>query len=68
MNGDDRRAGIVLAAATVAMGLIAGVYFAYAVSVMPGLAGLDDRAFVAAMQQIDDESGTRSSSRASPER
>jgi uncharacterized membrane protein len=52
--GDGRNAGIVLAAATVAMGLIAGLYFGWAVSVMPGLAGLDDRAFVAAMQELDD--------------
>jgi uncharacterized membrane protein len=52
--GDDRTAGIVLASATVAMGLIAGLYFAWAVAVMPGLAGLDDLAFVDAAQQLDD--------------
>jgi uncharacterized membrane protein len=52
--GQLRSAGIVLAAATVAMGLIAGLYFGWAVSVMPGLADLDDRAFVDAMQQLDD--------------
>lgn len=52
-GGDGRKAGIVLAAATVAMGLIAGLYYGWAVSVMPGLAGLDDRAFVGAMQQLD---------------
>jgi uncharacterized membrane protein len=53
-GGDRRYAGIVIAAATVAIGLIAGLYFAYAVSVMPGLAGVDDRAFVSTMQEIDD--------------
>jgi uncharacterized membrane protein len=53
-DGDGRPAGIVLAAGTVAMGLIAGLYFGWAISVMPGLAGLDDRAFVDAMQQLDD--------------
>jgi uncharacterized membrane protein len=51
---DDRKAGIVLAAATVAMGLIAGLYFAWSVSVMPGLANIGDRAFVDAMQEMDD--------------
>jgi uncharacterized membrane protein len=53
-EADGRNAGIVLAAATVAMGLIAGLYFAYAISVMPGLGGLDDLAFVDAAQQLDD--------------
>jgi len=36
------------------VGLVAGLYFAYAISVMPGLAALDDRAFVDAAQQLDD--------------
>jgi uncharacterized membrane protein len=53
-EGDRRTAGIVLAAATVAVGLIAGLYFAWAVAVMPGIGGLDDRAFVDAAQQLDD--------------
>jgi uncharacterized membrane protein len=54
-GGDTaRNAGIVLAAATVAMGLIAGLYFAWGVAVMPGLGDLDDRAFVDAAQQLDD--------------
>jgi uncharacterized membrane protein len=53
-GGDRRNAGIVLAAATVAMGLIAGLYFGWAVAVMPGLAGLDDRAFVDAAQELDE--------------
>jgi uncharacterized membrane protein len=53
-GGDGRSAGIVLAAATVAMGLIAGLYFAWGVAVMPGLGELDDRAFVDAAQELDD--------------
>jgi uncharacterized membrane protein len=52
-GGDGRKAGIVLAAATIAMGLIAGLYYGWAVSVMPGLAGVDDRAFVSASQEFD---------------
>jgi uncharacterized membrane protein len=52
--GGGRNAGIVLAAATVAMGLIAGLYFGWGVAVMPGLGELDDRAFVDAAQQLDD--------------
>jgi uncharacterized membrane protein len=53
-GGDGRKAGIVLAAATVAMGLIAGLYFGWGVAVMPGLSELDDRAFVDAAQELDD--------------
>jgi len=53
-EGDRRTAGIVLAAATVTTGLIAGLYFAWAVVVMPGLGDLDDRAFVDAAQRLDD--------------
>ncbi|MDI2126927.1 DUF1772 domain-containing protein [Yinghuangia seranimata] len=44
---------IVLVAATVAMGLIAGVYYAFSVAVMPGLGATDDRTFIGAMQQIN---------------
>ncbi|GAA0799539.1 anthrone oxygenase family protein [Spirilliplanes yamanashiensis] len=43
-------AGAVLGAAAVVMGLMAGLFFAFDVSVMPGLAAVDDRTFVAAMQ------------------
>lgn len=42
-----------LVAATVSVGLTAGLLFAFACAVMPGLARLDDRAFVAAFQAID---------------
>lgn len=41
---------IVLYAAVVTMGLMAGLFYAWDVSVMPGLARLDDRTFVTAMQ------------------
>lgn len=40
-------------AATVATGLMAGVYFIYAVAIMPGLRRLDDTTFVAAFQATD---------------
>jgi uncharacterized membrane protein len=39
--------------ATVATGLMAGVYFIYAVAIMPGLRRLDDDSFVAAFQATD---------------
>ena len=40
-------------AAMVATGLMAGVYFIYAVAIMPGLRRLDDSGFVAAFQATD---------------
>lgn len=40
-------------AAIVATGLMAGVYFIYAVAIMPGLRRLDDGAFVASFQETD---------------
>ena len=43
----------LLAASTVATGLMAGFFFAYACSVMVGLARTDDRTFVATMQWIN---------------
>jgi len=45
--------GVALAAATVAMGLIAGLFYAYACSVMIGLRRTDDRTFVEVMQRIN---------------
>lgn len=45
--------GAVLLLATLAMGLQAGLFYAFSVSVMPGLGRGDDRTFVAAMQQIN---------------
>ncbi len=44
---------VTLLTATVTMGLMAGLFYAWDVSVMPGLARLDDRTFVGAFQAID---------------
>jgi len=41
-------------AATVTTGLMAGMFFAFSFSVMPGLARVDDRTFVVAMQHVND--------------
>lgn len=49
----DARTGRVLGPATAGMGLLAGLFYAYACSVMPGLGRADDRTLVDAMQQID---------------
>ncbi|MCW3818843.1 DUF1772 domain-containing protein [Micromonospora sp. DR5-3] len=43
----------VLVAATLLAGLMAGLFFAYSCSVMPGLAATDDRSFVQTMQWIN---------------
>jgi uncharacterized membrane protein len=51
MSGDIR--GLVLLAATLATGLMAGLYFAFSVAVMPGLGASDDRTFVEAMQRVN---------------
>lgn len=40
-------------AATVTTGLMAGMFFAFSFSVMPGLTRVDDRTFVVAMQQVN---------------
>ncbi|MFD7325800.1 DUF1772 domain-containing protein [Streptomyces sp. NPDC059875] len=53
-NRGGTAAGTVLAAATVATGLIAGVWFAYVCSVMPALGRSDDRVFVEVMRNIND--------------
>ncbi len=45
--------GIALVAATMTMGLMAGVFGLYAHTIMPGLRGTDDRTFVVAFQAID---------------
>jgi uncharacterized membrane protein len=44
----------VLGAATVAMGLIAGVFYIFACAVMPALARSDDRTYVEVMRNIND--------------
>src|SRR4051812_43009671 len=45
--------GSVLLAATVVAGLQAGTYFTWSTGVMPGLAKVDDRTFISAMQQMN---------------
>ena len=50
----QRAAGPLLATSTVAMGLMAGLFFAFDVSVMPGLRRADDRTFVIAMRNVNE--------------
>jgi uncharacterized membrane protein len=45
--------GIFLVAATLSVGLMAGVFGLYAHTIMPGLGKTDDRTFVGAFQEID---------------
>jgi uncharacterized membrane protein len=45
--------GASLVAATISVGLMAGVFYVYAHAIMPGLGRTDDRTFVAAFQAID---------------
>jgi uncharacterized membrane protein len=54
-TGADRSAGIVLGAAVIATGLVAGLYFFSAIAVMPALTAADDRTLVDAMQQMIDK-------------
>ncbi|MFF3751652.1 DUF1772 domain-containing protein [Streptomyces sp. NPDC002018] len=49
----SRAVGPLLMIATVAMGLMAGLFFAYDISVMPGLARTDDRTYIDAMQNFN---------------
>ena len=49
----DALQGAFLLAATVAMGLMAGVFWIYSNATMPGLRRTDDRTFVGAFQAID---------------
>ena len=49
----DALQGTTLMAATITMGIGAGVYLLYVFAIMPGLAKTDDRTFVGAFQQID---------------
>jgi uncharacterized membrane protein len=44
---------VTLVAATITMGLMAGVFGLYSHTIMPGLARTDDRTFVGAFQSID---------------
>ena len=52
--GADRTADLVLAAAVVAMGLLAGLIYDWAITVMPALTAAEDRTLVDAMQQTID--------------
>lgn len=54
-DGDDRTADIVLGAAVIAMGLLAGLFYAFDIAVMPALTAADDRTLVDAMQQMIDK-------------
>jgi uncharacterized membrane protein len=54
-TGADRAADIVLGAAVIAMGLLAGLYFFSSIAVMPALTAADDRTLVDAMQQMIDK-------------
>jgi uncharacterized membrane protein len=54
-TGADRNADIVLGAAVIAMGLVAGLFFFSAIAVMPALTAADDRTLVDAMQQMIDK-------------
>jgi len=49
----DLLRGVALVAATMTMGLMAGVFGLYAHTIMPGLGRTDDRTFVDAFQSID---------------
>jgi len=53
-TGADRNADIVLGAAVIAMGLLAGLIYDWAITVMPALTAADDRTLVDAMQQTID--------------
>lgn len=53
-TGADGVADIVLGAAVIAMGLLAGLFYAFDVAVMPALTAADDRTLVDAMQQMID--------------
>jgi uncharacterized membrane protein len=54
-TGADRTADIVLGAAVIAMGLVAGLFYFSSIAVMPALTAADDRTLVDAMQQMIDK-------------
>ncbi|MFC4562232.1 DUF1772 domain-containing protein [Nocardiopsis mangrovi] len=45
--------GVALVGAVVAMGMFSGLFYGFAVAVMPGLRGVGDGAFVEVMQRIN---------------
>ncbi len=49
----DTLRGAALIAATLTTGLVAGLFYSYACSVMPALKGTDDRTFVDTMQRVN---------------
>jgi uncharacterized membrane protein len=49
----SKAVAVLLAASTVAVGLMAGFFYAYACSVMVGLDRVDDRTFIVTMQWIN---------------
>jgi uncharacterized membrane protein len=51
----SRIAGPLLVVSTVALGLMAGLFFAFDVSVMPGLNSTSDRTFATSMQNFNSE-------------
>jgi uncharacterized membrane protein len=54
-TGVDCNADIVLCAAVIAMGLVAGLFYFSSIAVMPALTAADDRTLVDAMQQMIDK-------------
>ncbi|MEQ3550543.1 DUF1772 domain-containing protein [Pseudonocardia nematodicida] len=53
LERSGRLAGLVLGAGTVCLAMIAGMFFDWAVAIMPALAGVDDRTYVAVLQQAN---------------
>lgn len=53
-GGGGKAAGFLLGLATVLVGLMAGLFLAFDVSVMPGLAASDDRTYVTAMRHFNE--------------
>jgi len=49
----DRTTDLVLGTATVTTGLLAGLYYSFAVAVMPGLGRTEDAVYVEAMNEIN---------------
>ncbi|MFR9676651.1 DUF1772 domain-containing protein [Streptomyces sp. TR06-5] len=47
--------GIALVGATLLTGVMAGLYFAFSIAVMPGLAACEDRTYVEAMRSVNDK-------------
>lgn len=45
--------GVALVAATLLTGIMAGLYFAFSIAVMPGLGACDDRTFSEAMRSVN---------------